>query len=53
MVASVASLTELFNCPAHTITPANEGQCAPGLEVQPVALGVPLDVAEPALWERA
>ena len=41
MTASVASLAELFDCPVHAVAPTNEGQCAPGLVVQLVALGAP------------
>ena len=41
MAASVASSTELFDCPMCTVAPANEGQCILGLVVQLVALGVP------------
>ena len=39
MAASIASSAESFDRPACAITPANEGQHAPGLVVQPVALG--------------
>ena len=41
MAASVPSLAESFDHPACAVTPANEGQHAPGLVVQPVALGAP------------
>ena len=39
IAASVVSSTDLLECPVRTVTPANEGQCALGLVVQPVALG--------------
>ena len=51
MAASVTSSIDLLEPPARAIAPANEGQCAPGLVVQPVTLGVPHDIEGPAQWE--
>ena len=53
MATSIASSAKSFDCPAHAVTPANEGQCAPGLAVQPVALGAPHGIEGAAQPERA
>ena len=53
MAVSVASLAESFDRPARAIAPAKEGQCAPGLVVQLVALGVPLGMEGPVQGELA
>ena len=50
MAASVASSAKSFDHPALIVAPANEGQCAPGLVVQLVALGALYNVAELAQW---
>ena len=39
MAASVTSSIDLLEHPVRAVAPANEGQCTPGLVVQPVALG--------------
>ena len=51
MAASIASSVKSGERPARIIAPANEGQLAPGLVVQPVALGAPHSmegIAQPA-----
>ena len=53
MAASIASLVELFDRPTCVVAPANEGQRAPGLVVQPVALGVPCVMEGTAQPEHA
>ena len=47
MAASVASSIDLFDHHACAVAPANEGQRAPGLVVQPVALGAPRGLESP------
>ena len=53
MAANVASLAKLFDHPAHAVTPVNEEQCALGLVVQLVALGVPCGIEGPVQPEHA
>ena len=53
MAASVASSAKSLDRPVRAIAPANEGQRAPGLVVQPVALGAPCGREGAAQPERA
>ena len=53
MAASVASSIDSLEHPSCVIARANEGQCPPGLVVQPVALGAPHNMEGPAQWEPA
>ena len=53
MAASIASSAKSGECPTHAIAPANEGQRAPGLVVQLVALGAPHGMEGAAQPEHA